>query len=822
MSDKNKDLCLALMHAETEDEIIEVLDAEGYWTDAAAWRPLGDRENNYGTAGNQQEDAVGALVEKAVNAIDARLMGECRVREIDPEGPHAPKSSREAVAWFFDDAVPDDTLGRKGLISEWVGTSKMTSEARQITITANGPTKKPTTRLSITIADSGEGQTPDEFPNTLMSLGESNKLRVPFVQGKFNMGGTGALPFCSPEHNFQLVVSRRRPELVGSDASPRCDQWGFTVVRRVRPDGKRRLSSYQYLAPIRDDVSDGEYGRVLAFAAESMPIFPEESPSGKARANPYGRSSTCGTLVKLYDFQLRNDRAAITGTPGVLRRLEVALPRAILPMLLVDARYERNSGTNAYGVQSRLERVADAKESLEPGFPIHGNIPVKDHVVRVDVYAFKQGRSTTYRPGAQRSIAYVINGQGHAFDGDTYFSRGNVDFGYLAKQRSLFVVVDCSELDDLYGEDLFLPSRDRKRDNDVNSELQAALQDFLKTSPELQALNQARRAAVVREKLDQGTATASVVSSVLQKFPRILDFLTRGRKIGPVVVPEEVSDEPFEGRHFPTYFELVSPKVRGDGFAHTEVTRSGRLHLEFLTDAKSDYFTRSDLPGRLQVADAEAGIDVTRAFSSAGPTDGRFRMWCNAVAADKAVGDQMTLEIVVDDENDFGRGELKSRVHLIVKKDPSPPGGKKKKKKGRNRPSRDVPQPTRVWSDDSSPRFRKGDSTWAEMAENEFEFNETTGVEVVPNGEAGFDYFINMDNLHAEHARVAADDADIADARWESVMHVAALSLVASVARDGDKKGRRSPESLVREATAGLAPVAIALGAIFEEEPPTL
>ena len=43
-------------------------------------------------------------------------------------------------------------------------------------------------RPCLTVADQGEGQTPDTFPDTFMSIQRNNKLRIPFVQGKFNMG----------------------------------------------------------------------------------------------------------------------------------------------------------------------------------------------------------------------------------------------------------------------------------------------------------------------------------------------------------------------------------------------------------------------------------------------------------------------------------------------------------------------------------------------------------------------------------------------------------------------------------------------------------
>lgn len=283
MSDKNKELCLALMHAEDEDDIIDYLSVEGYWDAPDMWVPVGGNENNFSVIGNQQSDPVAALVEKIVNSIDARLLSECRVRGIDPEGLDAPQSSREAVARFFegkDDFVPSHP--DEGLIIDWTG-EFMTEQSRQITVTASGARARTGGYPSISIADTGEGQTPDAFPETLMSLNKSNKLRIPFVQGKFNMGGTGALQFCGTKHNFQLIVSRRRPDLVDGGAGTRDHEWGFTIVRRRDPDAGSRNSVFEYLAP--------HEGAVLSFQSDSLEFLPHDGSQGKTRPQPYARSS---------------------------------------------------------------------------------------------------------------------------------------------------------------------------------------------------------------------------------------------------------------------------------------------------------------------------------------------------------------------------------------------------------------------------------------------------------------------------------------------------------------------------------------------------
>src|SRR5207248_8635156 len=96
-----------------------------------------------------------------------------------------------------------------------------------VQLMATGSKKEP----SYTIIDLGEGQRPCDFPGTFCSLVRSNKLRVPFVQGKYNMGGCGTLPFCG-KHNLQLIVSRRHPALTAGQEGGEKTGWGWTLIRR--------------------------------------------------------------------------------------------------------------------------------------------------------------------------------------------------------------------------------------------------------------------------------------------------------------------------------------------------------------------------------------------------------------------------------------------------------------------------------------------------------------------------------------------------------------------------------------------------------------
>src|SRR5258706_603717 len=75
-NNQKKDLCLALMRADSEAEVVRILTEASYWGDKRVWRLYGDRENNFSTIGNQQNRPDAALVEKLINSVDARLMHE--------------------------------------------------------------------------------------------------------------------------------------------------------------------------------------------------------------------------------------------------------------------------------------------------------------------------------------------------------------------------------------------------------------------------------------------------------------------------------------------------------------------------------------------------------------------------------------------------------------------------------------------------------------------------------------------------------------------------------------------------------------------------
>ena len=301
-----KDLCITLAKSESEKEVIDILKKWGYWDDPTAWRYYGDNENNFAVIGNQQSAPDSALVEKIINSVDAVLMRECLRRDIDPESNDAPPTIEDALEDFFD--------MRHGMLTNLLP-RKRRELAENILLVATSKKSNP----NYLIIDKGEGQTPKKMPESFLSLTKSNKLRIPFVQGKFNMGGTGALQFCG-KHNLQLIISKRDPQIVkieGDDGTS--EYWGFTIIRRVDPEKGMKSSTFKYLAPD---------GNVLMFKSESLSLLPGDYPI------PYEKPLEWGTFIKLYEYQLVGLKTAVYF--DLYYRLAVLLPNIALPVLPVS------------------------------------------------------------------------------------------------------------------------------------------------------------------------------------------------------------------------------------------------------------------------------------------------------------------------------------------------------------------------------------------------------------------------------------------------------------------------------------------------------
>lgn len=586
-----KDLCLKLMRADTEQAVIVILKEVGLWDDEKAWRLFSDTENNYSSIGNQQADAVAALIEKLINAVDARLVNACLIAGCNAEGADAPQSMRAAVARFFENKQePKESDGR---IADWLD-AKATEEGRRLTIAATGNMPKHG-QPSLTVADQGEGQTPDDFPTTFMSLNKSNKFRIPFVQGKYNMGGTGALRFSK----LQLVVSRRNPALLGAGHSPRDEEWGFTVVRRMPPSAGAKSSVYVYLAPVV--VSGKAAHGVLSFPAAEMPIFPIVT---KDIRDAYTKTAKYGSLVKLYEYTWQGTKSNIVfSDDGLLRRIDVGLPELALPIRVFECRpeYKGHSGsfeTNALGLVARLDR--DKADKLETEDPIFGVIALDDGTqIKLRVYVFKDKNTAKQYRNRSSGVIFGVNGQMHGTYSTDFFTRGKVNLSYLAD--SMLVYADCSAIDGETREDLFMNSRDRLSVNTLSKQMEAKLESWLNSNGTLKDLQIARRQKAIQDKLADDKPLNDVLQGLMKDNPTLSKLFLLGQNVPSPFPPggsgkggsNKGKADAFVGKRYPEYFRFKDRKD-GEGYRR-QAQLTHRTRVTFETDAEDAYVTAQGL-----------------------------------------------------------------------------------------------------------------------------------------------------------------------------------------------------------------------------------
>ena len=557
-----KELCVKLAKAESEDEVITLLKKEGYWDNPDVWKNFGDNENNFATIGNQQSRPEAAIVEKLINSVDAVLMAECLSRHIDPAGEKSPQSISEALEKFFK--IPEGKLTN-------ISANARTELADRIFFVATGAKSNP----CYSIIDKGEGQTPNKMKETLLSIGKSNKLRIPFVQGKFNMGGTGVFQFCG-KNNLQLIISRRHPEVAKYETDDSKDQWGFTIVRREDPSKGVKSSVYRYLAPSN---------KILSFTSDGIPILPGEGTVS------YKNNLNYGTFIKLYEYQMTGLKKHIR--LSLFYRLSLLMPEVAFPIRFYERRdyTDESREVTLSGLMVRLEE--DRRENLEEEFknPPSSTLTASGQRMKASIYVFKKDKETTFKN--DEGIIFTINGQTHGALSKAFFSRNNVGMGYLA--NSILILLDCTEFDGRSREDLFMNSRDRLRSGNLKSEIELQLEDLVKNHPGLRMLKERRKREAIQNKIQDDKPLADVINKIFKKSPSLSKLFIEGVRLpSPFNFVDSRPVDRYRGKKFPTFFNLVEEYSLNDPKL-CPINR--KFRVQFKTDVENDYFDRRNDPG---------------------------------------------------------------------------------------------------------------------------------------------------------------------------------------------------------------------------------
>ena len=767
-----KELVIKLALCNSEKAVIDTLKEAGLWDNPNCWRPFGDLENNWSTIGNQQSEAEAALVEKIINSIDAMLMKECLVRGITPDSKEAPRTIAAAMEEYFHI--------KGGKLQDLTPTER-TKLAKSIVLTATG--YKPNEESGypcITIVDRGEGQTPKRMPETILSISKSNKLKVPFVQGKFNMGGTGVLRFCG-EHSIQLVISKRCPDIENTNNDPTFSQWGFTVIRRERPkDGHNRRSSIiTYLV--------GDDRNIMSFdEPNGLDVIP--TSKGKYETMHYGM------YCKMYEFHM-SSRNSSNINMALYSRLSSLLPNLAYPVYLDECRsykahsmFRTLSGLNVRLCDQASGDSSTIEETLSASFNIDGQ------VISATVYVFANKKAKNDCLGyAGEGILLTQNGQTHGNFDVRFYHRTAVGLSYLAD--SLLTIVDCSRIDETTREDLFMNSRDRMSSSNFEKKLEQHLEEFLKENDTLKRIQTRRREEAIANKLDDEKPLEDVLSSVFKSSSVLSKLFVLGEKLqNPTNLGGASVEENFTGKYNPTFFAVIKKASAKKLMREAQLGR--KFRIKFKTDANNDFFAREEYPGRYNLfcngivcenhsLNLHNGTAVLSVTLPNGVTEGdilSYKCVITDTNIDRDFENEFDIKIIPFSESGGGNGGR------------TPPSGNNSTGKATGPQGITLPNVVEV--------------TKEEWDAHNFTKESALSVRRVSSDSDVFDFFVNMENIHlqTEIKPFAKDEArmKLYKARYKYAMVLVGLSILGHYANN---KEEDSPEEKVRLLTEMISPV---------------
>lgn len=557
-----------LYNADSESEVEKIIKKHQIFHDNENWKPYGGNKGNFGTFESQQNHPVPALIEKITNSIDATLIKDCKLNDLDPKSNEAPKSMSEAVELFYG--------VKNGEIGELTNTERR-ELAENIQVIATGDKKQP----SITIFDMGEGQLPSEFENTFLSLHKNNKASIQFVQGKYNMGSTGAVVFCG-EKKYQLLASKRNKELNNGIES----EIGFTLVRRHplslnSDDGNFKATWYEFFSP-----------------KGSIPSF----KSAKLDLGLYNRTFEYGSIVKLYSYQLpRGSRSDLT--LDLWRDLNQYMYHLPLPISVYEKRDYAGKTPNKPVLGNRTRIIIDSRDKVEkiiefaiPKESGLGNIPIQVIIFKNEVPHNDFIKN--------KSIIFTQNGQVHGSEGQSFISQ-SLGFS-LIKQHTL-IHVDCTNIPTEIRQDLFMSNRTHLKQGPKTEKLIDEIISLLKNDKELKKLNNDRKNSLLRD----SSSDKDLLESFLSKLPVDKDVLNLLKKNGSLNFLKSKGTQ-FNGKNvnekkngkklnrFPGVFN-VNLKENKEGKLYRTIPLNSNGIVTIETDVEDDYLFRPIEKGEFQI-----------------------------------------------------------------------------------------------------------------------------------------------------------------------------------------------------------------------------
>ncbi len=583
-------VCLSLLAAESETDVQAVIDSTPYMSVPDNWKPLDNRETNFNVTSNQASDGGKALTELMTNMVDAVLTKHAYLKGIDPRGKDAPPTMYEAV-----DRLIKNLRGGRLVNLDPKDPWLRDFAQKNLIIGITGAKTKKEGLPCYTFVDNGEGQNPEDFGDTFLSLSAGNKKSIPFVQGKYNMGSSGVLRYCGRRW-FKLIVSRRY-----DGEGP----WGWTLMRRRPDDGDNMPVAEYFILPS---------GEIPSF--ESDILYPFKTIAGRRYD---GVTLRTGTVVKLYDYQVGSKFLSFRGARDTLNE---NLVETILPFRLLDFRQlpktkeareaaKKRGGERAEGIDPRpfygmefLLLRSHKEEGLEDeeddaagqGKIFVGNV-TDDELGRISVSAIPlKGELPGWLKYSNNRVFHTVNGQVQFKQTRGFLSQ---TCGFPALKDRVVVIVNASRLTFAAHNEVWKGDREHISNTIVGERYLEKVTTTIKESEALKALQN----RIAQQELERATqAESNALFQKLVDADRNLARLLSNRDPSirlPAAGGEGSGAESgagdFDGKYSPTFIRLEE-RFAGS-FLDLPVNRSRPVAAR--TDAENGYLNRAENTGRV-------------------------------------------------------------------------------------------------------------------------------------------------------------------------------------------------------------------------------
>lgn len=499
----------ALLNARTPEDVERILEMAEALFGPLSWRAVGDRENNIGTIRVGSDPALG-IVERVTNGMDALLdLGHLQHPDDAASSPRG-----AARLWY---RVP------AGGVGDMTETDRRAlGEKLRVWLDESGDPKRPT----VVVEDDGIGQSPANFPRTLLSLNETNKMRQTWNMGTYGQGGAVTYGFSGAT----IIISRRHPDFLNGDD----DRVGWTIVREHETDPALQiLPSYKY---------------VVGGGGEVMDLDPDLLPD-----------LLHGTRVIHISYDLQGWTGPFT--TGLWQFFHSALFDPVLPFLITGKREkEKNYGSRIIiGNAARLDSPEKARGEVDVAYDDSvqldlgerfGHVIFNYWVVRRPEGSSASGDAAASYVRADSAISMTLFGQRQDTESRIWI-KDNALLPFLFK--NMVVQINADGLTPAAKREIFASTRERATKSDLRDEIYAQLASVLWSDEELKRLNHEEK-----ERLLQRSTSAS--SEKVRK--RLAKFIKT--RLKNVMKPGKGGFEPGDGGR---------KKTRsGNGGAHRDIT----------------------------------------------------------------------------------------------------------------------------------------------------------------------------------------------------------------------------------------------------------